>query len=116
MWVVSCFLEMPSVSARPLWSGPGHCVLTFGHDRGRSGSLTHERWRTRIIERRGDSLGEDRRIGNRRAGIGFWVAIPTVAVLAYPVLLGPCCWISSRTGYGASAVSVIYRPVLLAVD
>jgi hypothetical protein len=44
------------------------------------------------------------------------MAIATVAVLAYPMLLGPCCWISSRTGYGASAVSVAYRPVLLAVD
>ena len=36
--------------------------------------------------------------------------------LSLPVLyvasFGPACWISSRTNIGASAVSVIYQPIL----
>ena len=47
----------------------------------------------------------------RERGAGFWAAVAAAVVLAYPLLLGPCCWISSRTGSGASVVSAAYRPL-----
>ena len=49
-------------------------------------------------------------------GAGFWLTIVAVVALAYPVSLGPSCWVSSRRGVGASVVSVVYRPMLVAAD
>jgi hypothetical protein len=40
----------------------------------------------------------------------FWAVVSMV--LAYPALLGPCCWISSRTGWGHQLVTSIYRPLV----
>ena len=39
------------------------------------------------------------------------MAIVMAVVLAYPTLLGPCCWVSSRTGRGASLVSAVFQPL-----
>jgi hypothetical protein len=51
-----------------------------------------------------------------RHGAGFWSTIAAAVVLAYPVGLGPACWLSSRTGKGAAAVSTLYRPLLVTVE
>ena len=48
----------------------------------------------------------------KRPGVGFWAAVAVAVVLAYPLLLGPCCWLSSRLDSGAGLVSVIYRPAI----
>lgn len=40
-------------------------------------------------------------------GIGLLLAL-----LSYPAMLGPCCWISSRTGWGRDIVTAAYRPLL----
>jgi hypothetical protein len=48
----------------------------------------------------------------KKPGVAFWATVVVVVVLlAYPVGLGPLCWITSRTSFGASAVSIIYRPL-----
>jgi hypothetical protein len=47
----------------------------------------------------------------KKPGAGFWAAVAVVVVLAYPVLFGPACWPSSRTGRGADIVSAVYRPI-----
>jgi hypothetical protein len=44
----------------------------------------------------------------KKPGVAFWVA----AVLAYPLSIGPACWISSRLNSGAGSVPVVYRPIL----
>src|SRR5262245_17069208 len=49
-------------------------------------------------------------------GAGFYLTIVAVVALAYPVSLGPTCWVSSRTGVGAAVVDVVYRPISLAAD
>jgi hypothetical protein len=51
------------------------------------------------------------RLVNRRhwANLSWMVG----AALAYPVMMGPLCWLSSRFGYGASTLAFIYRPVIL---
>jgi hypothetical protein len=49
------------------------------------------------------------RIINRRERWAIWTA---VALMAYPLLLGPACWMSSHTGRGAEIVSVIYEPLI----
>jgi hypothetical protein len=54
----------------------------------------------------------------KKPGFAFCATIVAAVVVGYFALLGPCCWISSRTGWGAGAVSRIYQPVirLLAPD
>jgi hypothetical protein len=43
-------------------------------------------------------------------------AVVLVVMLAvYPLSIGPACWLSSHLDCGASAVTVVYRPLLLFV-
>ena len=43
-----------------------------------------------------------------RLAVGVLIAIPVLYVASF----GPACWISSRTGTGSGAVSVVYQPML----
>jgi len=43
---------------------------------------------------------------------GFFVTIGLGIMLAYAGSIGPLCWGTSRTGWGASAMGTIYRPIL----
>lgn len=43
-----------------------------------------------------------------RLGIGLLLAL-----LSYPAMLGPSCWISSRSNCGAEAVAFVYGPMIL---
>lgn len=52
------------------------------------------------------------RLVNRREKWAIRLAIATALAFAYPALLGPCCWISSRTGYGAKVVNRVYQPLM----
>jgi hypothetical protein len=52
----------------------------------------------------------------KRPGAGFYAAVVVAVLLAYPVLLGPCCWLSSRTGLGTSIVSTVYEPIFRALS
>jgi len=45
---------------------------------------------------------------DRKARLGI---VLLLALLSYPALLGPCCWISSRAGGGSQLVTAIYRPL-----
>ncbi len=47
----------------------------------------------------------------KRPAAGFWAAVAVAVVLAYPLLLGPFCWLSSRTGRGAGIVTAVYQPL-----
>lgn len=47
----------------------------------------------------------------KKPGIAFWTAVIVALLLAYPALLGPCCWMSSRTGWGGDVTARIYRPL-----
>jgi hypothetical protein len=49
-------------------------------------------------------------------GAGFFLTVAAVVALLYPASLGPSCWVSSRSGGGAYAVSVVYHPMLVAAD
>jgi hypothetical protein len=54
------------------------------------------------------------RISNRgrrdlKARVGI---VLLLALLSYPALLGPLCWLSSRFNYGADAVTAAYQPVI----
>ena len=48
-----------------------------------------------------------------KPGAGFFLTVAAVVTISYVALLGPSCWVSSRTGVGASVVAVVYRPLLL---
>ncbi len=49
----------------------------------------------------------------KKPGVAFWTTVVAVVVLvAYPLSIGPAFWITSRTGFGGDAVSVLYQPVL----
>jgi hypothetical protein len=55
------------------------------------------------------------RIVNRRKkrGMPFWATVVVAAVLvAYPLSLGPACWITSRTNVGAAVVGRVYHPIM----
>ena len=52
------------------------------------------------------------RIVNRRERWAKWTAVAMGVVLAYPLSLGPACWISSQTGRGDELVSAAYRPLV----
>ena len=54
---------------------------------------------------------------SRMPTAGFWITVALVTVLlAYPISLGPACWISSRqrTSRSAEIVSYIYAPAIRA--
>jgi hypothetical protein len=47
-----------------------------------------------------------------KPGVVFWATVvAVVALVAYPLSLGPACWISSRTNTGAGAVTTVYKPI-----
>jgi hypothetical protein len=50
----------------------------------------------------------------RTPGAGFFATICVVALMSYPLSIGPACWASSRVG-GAGVVTVVYRPVIALV-
>ena|SRR5665213_2817689 len=53
----------------------------------------------------------------KKPGVAFWASVTVVMVLVgYPLSFGRACWISSRTNVGASAVSIIYRPMMRAMS
>jgi hypothetical protein len=53
------------------------------------------------------------RIVNRRERWAKWTLAAVVGVpVLYVAIFGPACWISSRTGIGSRAVSVVYQPML----
>jgi len=53
------------------------------------------------------------RIFNRRERWAKWTLAAVVALpVACAASLGPACWISSRAGFGAPAVSIIYEPLV----
>lgn len=55
-------------------------------------------------------------MGERKRGrAGFWCTLSVVGGLCYVFLLGPACWISSRTG-GERFVSAAYRPLTWVCD
>ena len=43
-------------------------------------------------------------------------AVGAVAMLMYPMSLGPACWVTSRIGYGAALVPRVYGPVTRALS
>jgi hypothetical protein len=50
---------------------------------------------------------------NHRERLSKRMAVALIVVLAaYPLSLGPACWISSLTGRGNGAVSAIYEPLI----
>jgi hypothetical protein len=50
----------------------------------------------------------------KKPGVALWATVVLVVVpLLYVLSFGPACWISSRTGIGASVVGPFYRPILL---
>ena len=51
-----------------------------------------------------------------KPGAGFFLTVAAAVALFYAALLGPSCWASSRSGVGASAVSLVYGPLLLVAD
>src|SRR5262245_25984190 len=42
---------------------------------------------------------------------GFWTVALVVVLVGYPLSFGPACWVTSRTGFGASVIPTIYRPM-----
>jgi hypothetical protein len=48
----------------------------------------------------------------KKSGVAFWATVVVVVLVAYPLSLGPACWISSRLGWGATMVSLIYEPLV----
>ena len=52
----------------------------------------------------------------KKVGAGFWIVIAAIVALAYPVSIGPACWISSRAGRGSEFVSWVYSPVIRICD
>jgi hypothetical protein len=45
---------------------------------------------------------------DRQARLGIALLF---ALVGYPAMLGPCCWVSSRTGWGSRLVTAVYRPL-----
>jgi len=52
----------------------------------------------------------------KKPGVAFWATVVVVVVLAYPLSLGPACWVSSRMNAGESTVSSVYRPLTLGMS
>ncbi len=52
-------------------------------------------------------------MSERKPSTGFWVTIVVFCIcFGYPLLFGPVCWMSQRTGVGNQIVSTVYRPIL----
>src|SRR5262245_45494980 len=50
----------------------------------------------------------------KKPGVAFWATVMmVVGLVGYPLSIGPAFWITSRTGFGGDAVSVLYQPLLL---
>lgn len=49
----------------------------------------------------------------KKPGVAFWGAVAIGLATLYVVGFGPACWISSRTGVGADAVTVVYGPIAM---
>jgi hypothetical protein len=49
----------------------------------------------------------------KKPGVAFWATVVVVVVLiAYPLSIGPACWISSRANLGTYEVMDVYSPLL----
>jgi hypothetical protein len=52
-------------------------------------------------------------IDRKKPGLAFWASAVLVAVLVgYPLSFGPACWVTSWTDCGASAIPIIYKPIV----
>ena len=48
----------------------------------------------------------------KKPGVAFWATVVVlVALVGYPLSLGPACWLASRTNVGSQFVSALYRPI-----
>jgi hypothetical protein len=53
----------------------------------------------------------------KKPGAAFWASVMVVvALVLYPLSIGPACWISSRTNVGSAAVSIAYQPLTWGVS
>ncbi len=52
------------------------------------------------------------RIVNRRERLAKWTAGLVGLPVLYVLSFGPACWLTSRTGYGASVIAGIYKPIV----
>ena len=48
----------------------------------------------------------------RKPTAAFWLMLALLALLAYPLSVGPACWISSRAGRGEQLVTATFRPLM----
>jgi hypothetical protein len=53
-----------------------------------------------------------RSVNNRKRWAKRTALALIVVLVAYPLSLGPACWISSHTGCGKEIVSAIYEPLI----
>ena len=52
-------------------------------------------------------------LSDRKPTVGFWITVTlVVALIAYPLGIGPASWISSRVTGLVPAVEIAYRPIL----
>jgi hypothetical protein len=59
----------------------------------------------------------EQQVTNRKhPSAGFWITVALVAVLvAYPLSVGPACWIATRIDGGENAWNIAYRPIVVAL-
>ena len=50
----------------------------------------------------------------KKPGVAFWASVVLVAVLAYPLSIGPACWIASRPfeSPGKGRIPTFYWPMV----
>jgi hypothetical protein len=48
----------------------------------------------------------------QKPSASFWGTVVIAALLTYPLSFGPACWLDERTGVGANAISIVYRPII----
>jgi len=54
-------------------------------------------------------MNEDR----KKPGVAFWATVVVVAVLvAYPLSIGPACWVADHSWIGKEIVAMIYTPAI----
>jgi hypothetical protein len=51
----------------------------------------------------------------KKPGVAFWASVVLSLALLYPISLGPACWLTSHVNTGASALSIVYRPMVWAM-
>ena len=61
--------------------------------------------------RPGDSTGQQI-TDRKKPGVAFWATVALVAVLAYPLSLGPACWLARRKVIPNSVITKGYMPVI----